>query len=142
MSTVLHRSLDWRDAGPLYVMRCDTETARWSFKPIPTWSEHLRWLNKELTLWPPRTFIGITPSEVPISMVAVRDGEINVMVNPEYRKEGFGVMAVRWACTHFGPPMMARIMFGNTAGLKLFRRCGFDMHEDSTDDIIVMEWQR
>lgn len=139
MPKLKFRPITWADAGPLYVWRTDPETAKWSFTPSPTWDQHLRWLCRELADWPDRTFVGITKLGMPVCMIALNEGEINIMVHPQLRRQGYAKQAIEWAQSR-EDRLLAKVLIGNTAGLKLFASCGFDI-VDTELDYVIMQWE-
>ncbi len=133
------RPLQWIDALPLYVWRTDPETVKWSLNPPPTWEEHLGWMNKSLSA-PPIHWMGIHDMGNSTVMVSADQGVINIMTNPELRCFGYGYEAILFMQAQW-IFLTARIMFGNTASLKLFTKCGFQI-EDMDDKCIIMEWRK
>lgn len=142
MSTVQFHTLNYVHAEAMFLIRNDPETVRWSLSPPPTWLEHLQYINKEMTVWPPRTFVAVTPDENVVAVVSAVDGRVSVMVNPLFRKEGFGRRALQWLQQRLGGPLQAHVKLGNTASLKLFSSCGFELVEANDEGpCVVLLWE-
>lgn len=141
MTASIHfRPVAWADAEPLFVWRNDVNTKQASFKDPPTWEQHLRWLNQELSRWPDSTFIGCLAGR-PVVMIAIRDGEINIMTNPCLRGQGYAKQAVHWAQS-LNNRLVAKVKVGNTVALKLFHGCGFELHgAQATPPCVILTWE-
>ena len=132
------RPVTWADAGPLYVWRTDPDTARHSFTPVPTWDNHLRWLSQELL--DNHVYIGETKLGMPVCMVAVSDSaEVSIMVHPGLRCQGFARQAIAWLQEDHST-LFAKVLVGNTAGLKLFAACDFNIVAAELD-FVLLEWK-
>lgn len=139
------RPLQWQDVGPLYVWRHDPETVKWSLKPPPTWDEHLQYINSVISHASDVTvmFVGYFLN-IPVVCVSRDDDfEVNIMVNPPFRRRGFATEALEWLQAYFPVgPLDAVIKKDNEASVHLFTKCGFKYatYQGRPDDILVMEW--
>lgn len=134
------RPLQWIDAMALFVWRTDPETVKWSLNQPPTWEEHLRWMNKEVASSWATLYIGCHDPGTPVVVVSYLNQDINITVNPEVRQKGYGAEAIRFVQNRLDH-LTARIILGNTASLKLFSKCGFQI-TDMDDKGIIMEWRK
>lgn len=142
MNKLLFRPMTWEDAGPLFVWRCDRDTVAASFRDPPTWEQHLDWMNATLIDWPNRHYMGMTKLGMPVVTVSINsDNEVSLMVHPGLRRQGFAKQALQWAQTTH-ELLTAKVKIGNTAGLKLFTACGFEIVDADDPVFVVLFWRK
>jgi len=109
------------------------------------WEKHLAWLDERLA--DPGSIIWISQlADRPIGnvrLIGKGNGlEIAIYVDPEYRKSGHALTMLNEARTEaraqgLNKPLIARILLGNHASIRLFEKAGYRHLETHADHLVL-----
>lgn len=138
------------DAKDLFIWRNDEATRKASFNTTEiNFEEHKKWF--EQTLADPKRNLFIICDKDCNKLGQIRFdkknnvAEIDVTINPNYRNQGIGSLALLKAShiyiNNFGvKQVIAKVKKENTASLKAFQKAGFKIHEKH-DDYIELRYE-
>jgi RimJ/RimL family protein N-acetyltransferase len=139
------RFAELEDLNDLFKWRNDESTRQASFNTDEiSFEEHKKWF--EETLADPKRNLFILCDKKCNKLGQIRFdkkndvADINVTINPNYRNQGIGSLAL-FKASHIyihnfgGKQVIAKVKKDNTASLKAFQKAGFQIHEDFTDYI-------
>lgn len=136
------RAADAPDARFLFELRTDPDVASWSFRPTPTWDEHVAWLDAVLPD-PERRLFVVELGHVPIGQVRIDDlgaeREISVALVPSWRGRGLArpTIGAAVASVDDGCDVIARVRPGNSRSVASFAAVGFVCESTGADEIVM-----
>ena len=140
MLKLTFRGVEYKDIWALYSWRREPQTEFWSLEAPLTSDKHYEWMRTAVK----NEHLYIAElNDNPAAVCSVSPGnEVGVTVNPYLRRKGIGRECIRFLQSRY-PALTATIVVGNTASLRLFVGCGFDIKD--ADYIhhrpcILLEW--
>lgn len=126
----------------LFAWRHDKQTEHWSLEEAPTIEQHEGWMLQGEVLQD--TFVAEAEGG-PVALLQVNpDHLVSINVNPQTRNKGYGVACLQ-ALQERYKDLSAHVIVGNTAGLRLFTKCGFRIIDARTIKhraCVVLEWRK
>lgn len=133
------REVDIRDLREMYELRRETEVAKYSLKPPPTWEDHCKYINKVIAGYAPMIWVAIAKGKF-AGCVSRGKGWVNIMVAPHVRGKGIGQALLRFMQAD-GLELRAMIHRDNLASHRLFQSCGFNKTGEQ-DNYDLYEWRK
>lgn len=144
-SMLYFRFAEPEDVKDLFRWRNDEATRQASFNTDKiSFEEHKKWF--EETLADPKRNLFIICDKQCNKLGQIRFdkkediAEINITINPNYRNQGVGSLALSKSLTIcinniYVKQIIAKVKKDNTASLKAFQKAGFKIHKDLTNYI-------
>jgi hypothetical protein len=131
------------DLWTLFGWRLEQQTSYWSLGQPPTIDSHAEWMRKAVDN--EDAYIAELPgrSSGPIAVMEVKDKMISITVNPLLRGCGNGKRCIEFLKKRY-PHLLATVVVGNMAGLKLFVSCGFSIIDAEVvkhRPCVLLEWK-
>ncbi|SHF32091.1 UDP-2,4-diacetamido-2,4,6-trideoxy-beta-L-altropyranose hydrolase [Devosia limi DSM 17137] len=139
-SLLVLRGVTMDDAALLFEWQCDGRTRRYALNPAPpTWSEHLKWLQRKLNDPYCSFYIaevaGIASGTVRLDRSASPPPptatehewrEVSILTAPEFYGCGVGLRMIRaLMALHPEEDLVARVLADNQSSQRLFAKAGF-----------------